>query len=183
MITTLERDEFVRKVEGWRGLCIEDQENVISNALERCELKSRNGSIPNRVGWLLGAASLIKREVGRVRKRREKTHSAIIEIHAIDRHRNGAPTGLPRAATPGAERFDGRSEREQICREVLDSLSPIDRQIAELCVIQGLQPAEAGRLLSLSRSTTKSRRDRLILKLRSNPTLQQLISSSGRTPQ
>lgn len=182
MITTMERDEFVRKIEGW-SLSIEDQENVISNALERCELKSRNASIPNRVGWLLEAASLIKREIARERKRREKTHSAFIELHVIDRHRNGVPSGLPRVTTREAEPFGGRSEREQICHEILDSLSPIDRQIAELCVIQGLQPAEAGRLLSLSRSTTKSRRDRLILKLRSNPTLQRLISSSGSLPQ
>jgi DNA-binding CsgD family transcriptional regulator len=180
MITTSERDEFVRKIGAWRFLGVEEQENVVSMALERYDQKSRTESIPNRVGWLLSAASLIKHEVGRERKKWEETISAIIEARSVDRRKNGVPIGCERAVSEEASQLDGPSERELACQRVLDSLSPIDRQIAELCGIQGLQPAEAGRFLSLSRSTAKSRWERLRAKLRLDPTLQHVVSFGRR---
>ena len=176
MITTSELDEFVRKIEAWWFLSVEEQENVVSKALERYDQKSRTELIPNRVGRLLIAASLIKHEVGRERKKWEQPISAITEARSIDRRKNGIPIGREREAS----QLDAPSERELACQQVLGSLSPIDRQIAELCGIQGLQPAEAGRCLSLSRSNAKSRWDRLRAKLRLNPTLQQAVSSGRR---
>lgn len=183
MISTTERNEFVRKIESWRCLNAEEQDIVISDALTRCEMNPNRRRTEHRIRWLMGAASNVKKEVGRAKKQRERTRSAIIEIHAIDRRQNGYPLGLPRRPTQCVESLDCHSEQEQICREVLNSLSPLDRQIIDLCVMQGLQPAEAGRILSLSRSTTKSRRDRLLLRLKKNTMLQKLISSNRRSSQ
>ena len=180
MITTWERDEFVRKIQAWKCLGVEEQDNVISKALERYLLASQSEVISMPVRWLLSAAKLIKHEVHRERQKRNEKFAAFVEPRSLDRHKNGVPFVRDRVATQDALTIEGATRCELACQQVLDALSPMEREIVELCGIQGIQPAEASRLLSLGRSTTKSRWERLRAKLFLNATLQEAVSCERR---
>lgn len=155
MISESERDEFVQRVESWRCLNAEEQDVVISDAMMRFESKPNNEQVKNRVRWLMVAAAKIKKEIWRTRRQREKLRSAMVERQAIDRRKNGFPLGLPRTVSRSNEGPDCRSEQHQVCRDVLDALSPDERQLIDLCVFQELHPAEAGRTLSLDSRHTE----------------------------
>lgn len=174
MITALERDEFIQKIGTWQFLSIEEQENVVSKALERYDQKSRLKSIPNAPGWLLRAAEKIKHEELRERRKRNREVDGLYELRCSDRRTNGSSdersSAISRSESPPLP-----TQFEIACRSALEMLPPIDRKIVELCVIDGLYPAEAGRILSLGRSTTKSRLERALQKLRANSTLRQLV--------
>ncbi|MDB5345976.1 MAG: hypothetical protein JWP89_4353 [Schlesneria sp.] len=96
-----------------------------------------------------------------------------------DRRTNGS-AGERGTVTVRRETPPLPTEFEIACRRALETLLPIDRKLVELCVIDGLYPAEAGRILSLGRSTTKSRLERVLQKLRTNSTLRLLVGLEAR---
>lgn len=180
MITTQEIADFTQRVHGWGCLSTEEQENVVSVALERFWKKDQQEKIRKPTFWLLEAAKRIKLEVLRRRREDSKEFAEFCEPWIPDRHLNGKLVEhCVEQKSSQSGHFIAQAERSAACREALESLTTDERQVVELC-IEGVKPAEAGRILSIGRSTTKSHWDRARKKLRTNPTLGAIVARLGR---
>lgn len=182
MITANQVDDFAREVRKWRTLSTEEQENVISKALELFHTKGSAAEIREPVRWLLRAAKWIRREELRHRKQYRERFAELCECLIPDRRRNGKPVGRETATESIESLHVNRSEtsHSRACRQALESLTVKERQVVELCDIAGFMPAEAGRILSMGRSTTKSHLTRAHKKLLSNRPLYEVVERKGR---
>ncbi|HEY4263449.1 MAG TPA: sigma-70 family RNA polymerase sigma factor [Schlesneria sp.] len=189
MITALQIDEFVSEVQHWRKLATTEQDDVIGEALDRYLAKQMEfdesgatlhskAQIDNPVGWLLRCARLITFEL---RRHRDNEREMFIEYCGgmyQDRRVNGKAMHVEATWSDSEIDFDAaRTSQLSVCNQALQSLTPDEQQVANLCFIEELMPAEVGRIMSTSRSTTKARRERIRRKLQSNPMLRQLVNS------
>ena len=179
-ITKNEFASFDQTVRGWNHLNSEDQDEIISRSLERYESKCRVYAISRPVRWLLRTASKVRLEILRERQKRLNLIVAIKESATCDRWLNGKLLFMDQTEVEEQSENECLSSIRLVVQSVLNHLSPLDRQIAELCGVICLKPAEAGRRLSMCRSTVKSRWNRLQKRLRQNPDLQAAISSDRR---
>lgn len=98
--------------------------------------------------WLLGIAGNVLRN----NRRSLRRHRA-----ALDRHRAQADHLVePDHADTAVGRADAASTRRQL-DEAFATLSAKDRQVADLCLIEGLTPVQAAAALGLPVGTVKSR--------------------------
>ena len=180
MITAAEIQEFEGAIQtkwGRRGI---DPQELVSTALERYERRRNVETIRDPVRWLLKAAGLIRRELYRDQKKRDDTIDAVKATKSPDRRMNGAIL-LPHAMVPMREATTvstRRINREIACIQVLQSLTPRERALAEHCGICGRTPAEAAPLIGSNRSTVKSGWLRLKKKLEFNELLLNAVARS-----
>lgn len=186
MLTMTIVNNFDREIRKWRDLSTEEQDNVISQALERCYARGMHTTIYEPMGWLLRAARLIKLEELRRRKEDRKRLAEFCERWTVDRWLNGKPIDRePNLLAVDTSHNDSAEPASILAiRDALESLTANQRQVVELCFLGDLMPADAGRRLSMERSTTKSHLVRARNKLRSNSTLRAIASRSnqGKNP-
>ena len=175
MLTKEECATFVTAVYGWRQLPVSDHDEAISRTLSRFAGKSQLNEIRRPDRWLLRAAKLVARELCRERRARNNLLDSMKHVNCSDRRVNSAYLHVIADRDGDQIENHANSPKVQIVRQVLDDLSPIDRQIAELCGIAELHPAEVGRRLSMPRSTVKSRWQRLRRKLSCHPDLHAIL--------
>lgn len=176
MITQKEVEEFIRKIRSWRCLQTNEQDEVVSRALSRLSQRLQIAEVPQPVAWLLRAAVFIKKELLRSRTSENGLRAELVAQNEPDRRWNGAAWNCD-ARTPVASSPRANDAASAMSHALAD-LTQLDREVALLCGVQGLFPAEAGRILAMSRSTTKSRWDRVRNKLRQHPELQRLVNNS-----
>ena len=179
-ITKKEFASFDQTVRRWNHLNCEEHDEVISRSLDRFETKSRVYTISRPVRWLVCTASRVRLEILRERQKRLNLIAAIKESSICDRWLNGRLLFTDETVVEEQSENACLSSIRLAVQTALDQLSPVDRQIAELCGVMDLKPAEVGRRLSMCRSTVKSRWERLQKRLRQDPDLQAAISSERR---
>lgn len=160
MLGTLEMTRFISIIRTWGQLRKEEQDEVISRSFERYATRIQKQAIPNPVGWLILAAKFVAKEVVREERARRNAQAGYFSPIQPDKRLNGFPILRCIQHLEMQEEGDSRPGPD-----LLSDLSPTDRLLAELCGIEGLTPAEAGRILGMCRATTKSRWQRLIAKL------------------
>ena len=75
-------------------------------------------------------------------------------------------TGEIRAQTPSPEEVSALSERKELVRRALDSLSPEQREVLELAYYSGLSHTEIAERLGHPLGTVKTRTRLAMIKLR-----------------
>jgi RNA polymerase sigma-70 factor (ECF subfamily) len=99
--------------------------------------------------WLLGVGVNVLRNAGRSRRR----HAAALARYAADPLAD-APTDDPADAV--ASRVDAHSAAHRVTSG-LARLSRREREVAELCLLEGISVAAAAQLLAIPEGTVKSR--------------------------
>ena len=181
MITAKHVNDFEREVRKWRILSTEEQDNVISKALELFHVKEAGSAIHEPVAWLLRTATFVRKEELRRRNQSRKSFAELCERWTPDRRINGIPVGREiKFQRTGPSQLDRSGTISVACQQALESLTTNERNVAELCWIVGLMPSEAGRILSMGRSTTKSHKVRAGMKLRNNHLLLAIVADKER---
>lgn len=167
MISSEDYSEFVLRTKAWRWCSQHEREELVSQCVARFLDKRRFEK--DLVGWLLKAANNIRMEMNREKQKSRTKGVELSLLHSPDRRWNGTsfmhiPAQLPIQFAHSVANADAYET-------IMLKLSPRDRDIVELCGVQGYSLSKASDLLGVPRSTIKSQWRRLRKRLAVEPSL------------